>query len=169
MWRPGFSFREKRRATLPGYHRAFCRYSLRHRGTEDAPGMVVGLMPDGKCRGYAFLPESGREADVLDYLDEREGAGYRRVILPLEIDGPEGRFCHDAWTYLPDPNHHTHAPHLKRARIVELIATGRGQSGTAHEYLIALIEEINRMGAPDAELEEILEAVERFQQGGGSP
>ena len=131
--------------------------------------MVVGLMPDGICRGYAFLPESGREADVLDYLDEREGAGYRRVVLPLEIEGPEGRFRHVAWTYLPDPNHHTHAPNLQRPQIVELIATGRGESGSAHEYLIALIEELNRIGAPDAELEAILAAVERFRQGGGLP
>jgi cation transport protein ChaC len=43
MWKPGFPFVERRKAHLPGYRRAFCRYSFRHRGTPQRPGLVIGL------------------------------------------------------------------------------------------------------------------------------
>ena len=175
MWRPGFAFRDRRPALLTGYHRAFCRLSFRHRGTPEAPGMVVGLMPGGSCRGIAYLPEPGGEADTLAYLDEREGPGYRRLSLAVEVaaevavDEKNGAApaSQPAWVYVPEPSHPSHAPSLPRERMVELIATGVGESGTARAYLRDLIAHLAGMGVRDPDLEAMLAAVERFGKGAG--
>lgn len=169
MWRPGFSFREKSPATLKGHHRGFCRISLRHRGTPKAPGMVVGLMPGGECRGYAFLPKEGGEAATLAYLDDREGEGYRRAALPIVIETPQGDRHGEAWVYLPQQEHPTYAGDLPRERIVALIATGQGESGTARDYLAALIDEMARLGIADPALESVLAEVEQVMAGDGAP
>jgi hypothetical protein len=49
MWDPGFAHIAAEPALLRGYHRAFCIYSSRYRGTVKAPGLVLGLDPGGAC------------------------------------------------------------------------------------------------------------------------
>lgn len=172
MWRPGFAFAQRRSALLTGYHRAFCRISWRHRGTPERPGMVLGLLPGGTCRGVAFLPAPDRGAAVLAYLDEREGAGYRRVLLPLRLDGAPGPQPAQAWIYLPDADHPTYRADLPRERMVQLLATGVGESGAARDYLAELIGHLHALHAGDPALEELLRAVDahRAKHGGnGAP
>ena len=164
MWRPGFDYLERYPATLLGWHRAFCRFSLRHRGTEELPGMVVGLAPDGSCRGYAYRLDPAREADVLDYLDNREGAGYLREKLPLDIELSDGNSREEAWVYVPDAAHRTHTRELARESMVRHIAQGQGQSGTAHNYLIALIQELDRLGSPEPDFVSLLREVEAYKR-----
>jgi cation transport protein ChaC len=164
MWRPGFPFIERYPAVLHGWHRAFCRYSLRHRGTEQVPGMVVGLEPGGQCRGYAYWVDPEREAEVLGYLDDREGTGYQRRQLALDIERAGGSAPDEAWVYVPDEQHQSHATGLDRSRIVQFIAQGQGQSGTAHNYLVALVQELERMGAPDPDFTALLREVEAYKR-----
>ena len=47
MWDPGFAFVEARSALLRGYHRRFCVDSTVYRGTEERPGLVLGLDAGG--------------------------------------------------------------------------------------------------------------------------
>ena len=56
------AFEEARPALLRGYHRAFCLYSMRYRGTPEQPGLVLGLDRGGAC--YAYL------ASTVDHLDQ---------------------------------------------------------------------------------------------------
>jgi cation transport protein ChaC len=164
MWRPGFSYAEKLPALLTGYHRAFCRISLNHRGTPEQPGMVVGLSPGGNCRGIAYRLEPAETPEVLAYLDDREGAGYRRCALPLDV-GPPGQSRQvQSWAYLPDPEHPTHQPGLPRERMVELIATGHGASGAAVDYLRELVQGLEALNAGEPALHEMLAAVEQYRE-----
>ena len=55
IWHPGFAWRERRLATVRGYHRSLCLWSHDHRGSPDNPGLVFGLDRGGCCRGVAFL------------------------------------------------------------------------------------------------------------------
>ena len=41
MWHPGFPHVEVRVGRLHGYHRRFCIYSWRYRGTPERPGRVL--------------------------------------------------------------------------------------------------------------------------------
>ena len=54
MWEPNFPCAEVRPALLRGYHRALCILSIRNRGTEERPGLVLGLNRGGSCAGRAL-------------------------------------------------------------------------------------------------------------------
>ena len=43
LWNPGFAVAETRQACLHGWRRSFCMTSIHHRGTLDAPGLVLAL------------------------------------------------------------------------------------------------------------------------------
>ena len=88
IWRPGFPHKEARPAMLHGFHRRFCVYSHRYRGTPDCPGLVLGLTRGGSCRGIAYkVPEAEGEG-VMDYLYEREMVlgVYDPTWLKLRLD-----------------------------------------------------------------------------------
>ena len=72
MWRPGFSYLERRAATLHGRRRAFCIYSVHHRGTHERRGLVLGLAPGGSVRGAAYRVADAEWAAAYAYLRERE-------------------------------------------------------------------------------------------------
>src|ERR1700681_3993265 len=72
MWRPGFAYVERQPATLHGRRRAFCIYSVHHRGTYARPGLVLGLAPGGAVRGVAYRVAASAWGRVYAYLRERE-------------------------------------------------------------------------------------------------
>src|SRR6201995_4229898 len=88
IWRPGFSFAERRIATIHGYHRSLCIYSHVHRGTPERPGLVLGLDRGGACAGVAFRVAAARRVETLGYLRERElvTSVYREALLRTLID-----------------------------------------------------------------------------------
>ena len=75
MWNPGFPHRVAEPALLHGWHRSFCIYSHRYRGTPERPGLVLGLDRGGSCRGMAFRVGAAHAAEALHYLWEREMVG----------------------------------------------------------------------------------------------
>src|SRR5580698_3081027 len=72
MWRPGFDHVERRAAVVHGRRRAFCIYSVHHRGTPARPGLVLGLAPGGAARGAAYRVAEDAWPDTYAYLRERE-------------------------------------------------------------------------------------------------
>jgi cation transport protein ChaC len=74
LWNPGFEYVQCQLATLSGYHRSFCMRSIHHRGTPEAPGLVLALdeQPDALCHGMALLVPVARRQQTLSYLRERE-------------------------------------------------------------------------------------------------
>ncbi len=164
IWRPGFAHLRRLPARLDGWHRAFCRYSFHHRGTPERPGLVIGLREGGSCVGmvYAVAPEE--EAAALDYLDTREGAGYRRekvTVHPLDNGAAvNGGAPLSAWTYIPNPGHPSYFGREDHARLVELVAQGSGRSGTALDYLRDLIAHLEDMGVEEPALAAVLAEAE---------
>ena len=88
MWNPGFAAPETSPARLQGWHRAFCIYSEHYRGTPQKPGLILGLLPGGSCRGLAHrLPHEGYDA-VRRYLIVREidnDGVYEEAVRPLHL------------------------------------------------------------------------------------
>ncbi len=176
IWRPDFPSLARRPAVLTGYHRAFCRYSLHHRGTPERPGLVIGLREGGRCVGMAYAVAAADEAAALAYLDEREGAGYLRRRLsvtllrtngaetpaPLEAAHADNGGTVPAWVYLPNPAHPSFFGAQDPQRLVELVAQGRGASGTALDYLRELVAHLAELGVSEPELVSVLRAAERL-------
>lgn len=154
MWRPDFAAEEAQDALLYGWHRALCILSVRYRGSEETPGLVLGLDRGGSCRGVAYRIRADQRAAVADYLDRRELAtrSYRPGFHALRLT--DGRQV-EAYGYVADPTHPQYGGGLADADRVALIRQGRGSAGTCVEYLRFTLEHLTRMGVRDRGLERI--------------
>jgi len=155
MWRPGFTFVERREAQAFGYHRAFCVFSHVHRGTPDRPGLVLGLARGGSCRGMAFGVADSNWPEVLAYLRAREQA--TAVYLEREIsltlnDGARVQ----ATTYVADPAHHQYAGQLGIEEQLRLVRQGVGQSGANPEYVESTVRHLEEMGIVEGPLHDLM-------------
>lgn len=67
LWNPGFAVAETRQARLDGWRRSFCMTSIHHRGTPEAPGLVLALdqAADAVCHGVAFRVTARRGCSDL--------------------------------------------------------------------------------------------------------
>lgn len=157
MWDPGFPFLESRPALLRGYHRRFCVYSHRYRGTPDRPGLVLGLDRGGSCRGIAFRVAGPDQAVVLDYLWDREMVNgvYRPRLLPLRTPGGEVRAC----TFVAERDHVQYCGDLGLDRTADCIRQGCGERGPNLEYLANTVRHLRDLGIRDGALERLLVAV----------
>ena len=161
MWNPGFATPETHRARLHGWHRAFCIYSEHYRGTPEKPGLILGLLPGGSCRGLAHrLPVKQYDA-VRRYLIHREidnDGVYEETIRPIHLD--DGRTV-DALVYLADRAHRQFAGKLPLARAVSLVRGGRGATGTNIDYVLNTVAHLKEMGLRDRTLEALAERARR--------
>ena len=151
MWRPGFDYVERSAAFLRGAHRKLCLYSYVHRGTPDAPGLVLGLDRGGSCKGVAYriAPEHAETTRI--YLHEREqiNYAYREVYRPVRLG--DGRIVH-ALVYMVDRSHPQYAGLLAQDEILALVKRGIGQSGPNGDYIRNTVQELARLDIHDATL-----------------
>ena len=78
MWDPGFDFIAAEPGLLYGFHRSFCMYSQRHRGTAKRPGLVLALDFGGSCRGMVYRVDRRKAmAPIIFSLTRRAKIGER--------------------------------------------------------------------------------------------
>lgn len=158
IWRPGFAHAGMHRAVLHGWHRSFCLWSHRYRGTPERPGLVLGLDRGGACQGVAFKVPGAAAAEVLRYLDERElpdGAEvvyHRRVVKVRLLD--EGGAV-PAVTYVVNRASRNYVPGLAAEQAAATIARGVGQMGANRDYLLNTLEHLAGIGLRDRRLARI--------------
>ena len=131
VWRPDFPSEERRLVCLEGWQRRFWQGSTDHRGTPEAPGRVVTLIPGGQCWGAAYRIHPQDVDAVVARLDHREQGGYERRTLRIGDIRPAVYFA------TPDnPNWLGPAP---LEEIAATLRTARGPSGANLDYLRRLI------------------------------
>jgi len=166
MWRPGFDFVERKPATLHGRKRAFCIYSVHHRGTYERPGLVLGLAPGGATRGMAYRIDEAAWPEVYAYLVEREQPTETYVEARRAVRLADGRRV-EALVFLSDVRHPQWAGALGMERQAELIAGATGLSGRNVDYLRDLVEHLREEGVRDHGMETLLALVEQRELAGG--
>jgi cation transport protein ChaC len=159
MWRPGFPFVERRPATLGGRRRAFCIYSVHHRGTYERPGLVLGLAPGGSVRGAAYRIAPKDWAKAYAYLVEREQPTETYVEARRRVRLDDGRRV-EALVFLSDIRHPQWAGLLDVERQAELIAGAKGLSGPNADYLRDLVDHLREEGVRDRWMQRLLMLVE---------
>jgi cation transport protein ChaC len=159
MWRPGFAFAERTRATLHGRRRAFCIYSVHHRGTYERPGLVLGLAPGGATRGMAYRIAEADWATTYAYLLEREQPTETYIEARRTLRLTDGRRV-EALVFLSDIRHPQWAGALSLERQAELIAGAVGLSGRNEDYLKDLVEHLRAEGIRDRSMETLLSLVD---------
>lgn len=165
MWRPGFDFVERSPATLHGRRRAFCIYSVHHRGTYERPGLVLGLAPGGATRGAAFRVAEADWPRVYAYLLEREQPTETYIEAQRPVRLADGRRV-EALVFLSDQHHAQWAGALSMERQAELIAGAKGLSGRNVDYLRDLVEHLRAEGVRDTAMEHLLALVEARELAG---
>lgn len=155
MWRPGFPFEERAEATLDGYSRALCIKSVRHRGTEARPGLVMGLAPGGACRGIVYRVAPDEEAAVRAYLHDREMTHYRYFERLVDVALSDGRRV-GALTYVADTDHGDFERDLTDADIAARIRHAAGESGTNIEYVENVVRHLTELGIDAPHLGRVL-------------
>jgi glutathione-specific gamma-glutamylcyclotransferase len=162
MWDPGFAFVEARPALLRGYHRSFCVYSHRYRGTPERPGLVLGLDRGGACKGVAYCVPAVDAPQALHYLWEREMANRTYHMCEVGLATPKGGVT--ARTFIVDRRHRSYAGRLSLEETARLILQGIGNRGPCRQYLENTVAELRKLGHVDGpmhRLEEMVQALAR--------
>jgi cation transport protein ChaC len=165
MWRPGFAYLERRPATLHGRRRAFCIYSVHHRGTHERRGLVLGLAPGGATRGVAYRIAEPDWPAVYAYLIEREQPTETYVEAQVAVRLADGRRI-EALSFLSDRTHPQWAGALSLERQAELIAGAEGLSGRNVDYLADLVAHLREEGVHDRAMETLLGMVRAREAAG---
>jgi cation transport protein ChaC len=160
IWRPGFAHVETARARLHGFRRSLCVYSWVHRGSEQRPGLVLGLDRGGSCIGLAFRVPGELRDEVMAYLREREMVTgvYLERVLPVRL---ENGTAVSALCYIVDRSHRQYAGRLTVEDAARVVTGGVGQSGRNEEYLSNTVEHLKALGIRDHWLEGVARLVAR--------
>jgi cation transport protein ChaC len=153
MWQPGFAFIEQAPASLIGAHRSLCIYSVHHRGTQEHPGLVLGLDEGGACRGVAFRIDAAGSEATLNYLRAREQVTdvyVERLKSISLLDGSARQL--EAVCYMADRAHPQYAGRLSLETQVELVRSAAGLSGSNVDYVLNTVRHLEAAGIDDAEL-----------------
>ncbi|WP_126977174.1 gamma-glutamylcyclotransferase [Frigidibacter oleivorans] len=165
IWNPGFPVAETVAARLDGWHRSFCMRSIHHRGTAEAPGLVLALdrAPGAMCRGVALRVAPGAEVQTLAELRERElvSSAYLERTLPLALD--DGRQV-EALCYVIDRDHVQYCGGLALEDQAAIIARAAGGRGPNADYLWNTAAHLAQMGLPDPDLDWLADRVRALSQ-----
>jgi cation transport protein ChaC len=152
IWKPTFEPVTRRRAVARGWHRQFCLLTRGHRGTPEAPGLMMALMSGGRCVGLALEVAPGTERRVLDDLARREfpfveTMAYRRWLRLDTADGPLRGLVF--WAGPTGPGVRRSLPLPVAAA---QMARACGPRGSTAEYLRNTVESLEEHGIRDRNL-----------------
>lgn len=154
LWNPGFEVARREIAVLSGYARSFCMRSIHHRGTVDAPGLVLALdeVAGASCSGMAFQVQPGQESATLAALREREliSSAYLERQLPVRLRSGEEL---NTVVYVIDADHEQYCGGLPLEEQAGIIAQAVGGRGPNAEYLINTAAHLHEIGLSDADLD----------------
>lgn len=144
IYKTDFPFLERRPARLRGWTRRFWQGSHDHRGTPDAPGRVVTLVPreSAICAGVAYRITPA----IFAPLDHREKNGYLRLATALTLD--DGRDV-EGVVYIATADNAAFLGPASKQAIARQIAASHGPSGPNRDYLLHLADALRELGADD--------------------
>ncbi|MEQ9462502.1 MAG: gamma-glutamylcyclotransferase [Haliea sp.] len=158
IYKVDFPFLQREVAAVTGWERRFWQGSHDHRGTAEAPGRVVTLVPSPGtvCKGVAYLIDES----VFEHLDHREKNGYRRHEVEISLAG--GGDSVAGVLYVADEDNHAFLGPAPAAEIAAHIAAASGPSGSNREYLLRLAQALRNLDAPDPHVHELAVLVEQM-------
>ena len=160
IYKVDFPYRRREVATIEGWKRRFWQGSHDHRGTPEAPGRVVTLLPAAAnvCRGMAYEVDHA----VFEHLDHREKNGYQRHRVAIELIEAGGTV--DGTLYVAGTDNPAFLGPADPDEIVEHILRAHGPSGSNREYLLKLDQALREIGEEDAHVADLAERVSAYRQ-----
>ena len=144
-----FPYLKREVGSISGWQRRFWQGSHDHRGTPEAPGRVVTLIPARNriCRGVAYLVEPR----VFRHLDHREKNGYTRLPCSITLD----RQCDpvDGIVYVADEYNDAYMGAMPIRALASHIRSSHGPSGSNRDYVLQLADSLRKLGENDPHVE----------------
>ena len=160
MWQPDFAVAESRLASVHGWRRSFCMWSIHHRGSVKEPGLVLALDREegGLCHGVALRVPFGEEEATLALLRERELVSSAYFEVNLELELAEGERV-EALGYVINRDHVQYARDLGPEAQAAIIAKAKGGRGKNRDYLYATVAQLQSLGIEDSDLSRLEQSV----------
>jgi cation transport protein ChaC len=150
IWKPEFKYAERRIGAIRGYHRQFCFWVKRFRGTPEAPGLMLALESGGVCRGVAYRVSRQGQQETLRKIWAREMlAG---IYAPRWVDVKTDRGTVRAITFTINRDHERYAGRLPDETVADALAEACGHVGSCAEYLMETVAHLEELGIRDARL-----------------
>ncbi len=165
IWRPGFTYTERRPARVRGWSRRFWQGSHDHRGVPEAPGRVVTLIrdPNGCCDGMAYRVDATVIEETFSHLDHREKNGYERHQVRLEFGATnpdedadvsaeksaEASAVAEGVVYIAPVGNFAYLGEAPLPEIARQIHRSVGPSGRNIDYLLELASALRELGVVD--------------------
>lgn len=150
IWNPAFHHVERRLGKIHGYHRRFNIWTALGRGTEEKPGLLLGLDRGGSCKGVAFKVKPESVEEELDIIWKREMITGVYAPIWVNVDTEQGML--PAITFAADKTHDRYAGTLDIERIASAIAIAEGPIGHCADYLSSTVEHLDTLGIRDSRL-----------------
>lgn len=150
LWNPCVAVAEWSDARLHGFHRDFRLRLTYGRGSPEAPGLMLGLVAGGSCRGMALrVPARNLRHELLMvWRREMLTGAYRPRWVRLRTPG--GPLW--AVTFVVNRRNRCFCGRLDDAEVVRLIATGHGLIGSSADYLDNTVAHLDAQGIHDRRL-----------------
>ena len=150
IYKADFPFLERRPASISGWARRFWQGSHDHRGTPEAPGRVVTLVPSPgtPCAGMAYMIKP----QVFAHLDHREKNGYLRFETTLHLHERESV---QGTVYIATEDNHAFLGPAPAPEIAEHIRGASGPSGRNRDYLLELAAALRELEVEDEHVFEL--------------
>ncbi|PHV06766.1 gamma-glutamylcyclotransferase [Janthinobacterium sp. BJB412] len=144
IYKADFPYLERRPASIADWTRRFWQGSHDHRGTPEAPGRVVTIIPEAGaiCHGMAYLVTP----QVFEHLDHREKNGYLRLSTAILFD--DGRSV-PGLVYIATEDNTAFLGAASELEIARQIAQSSGPSGPNSDYLNHLAAALRELGKSD--------------------
>jgi cation transport protein ChaC len=159
MWNPAFRFDERRLGTVRGWHRRFCLWLSRGRGSPDCPGLMLALDRGGVCKGVAFRVAGPAVRDELLLVWRREMLSGAYLARWVNVATETGTIR--AVTFVVNQAHKRYSGKLSEAATAEKILTASGELGSCLDYFERTVRILRTLQVRDAALERIEAEIRR--------
>lgn len=150
MWKPDIAYGERRVATLRGWHRRFCLWQWRYRGTRANPNLMLALDRGGACKGVVYRIDGPDLERKLAGIWEREMIAYGYLSRWVEVRTDHGPVR--ALAFVANRGGERYAGRLPEADIAARIAAACGHAGAGAEYLLDTVLHCEQIGIHDRRL-----------------
>ncbi|TPX31788.1 hypothetical protein SmJEL517_g04983 [Synchytrium microbalum] len=183
IWKADFKYEFKTSAFIRGYKRRFWQGSIDHRGTHEAPGRVVTLLPTEEWKErFSHLDETIDDEDdlvwgvvykiaaedvesVRSHLDHREKNGYSTYNVDVfhpSVGNATIPMFSDVLVYVADSSNESFLGPAPISQIAKIIADRSGPSGPNVHYLYGLTHSLKLVNGLDKHLIQLEAAVESY-------
>ena len=158
IWNPAFEFAERRIGRIFGYHRYFSFWTTSGRGTRERPGLMLGLVRGGSCRGVVYRVDRNDAAHELRsvFLRELMGGAYHPRWVNVHFGDETVR----AITFVADQGYENFAGIMPLETVAGHIAHAAGHLGRCSDYLVNTVRHLHALGIDEPRLTQLLALVE---------